>query len=246
MTELDAQTQQHTRQQRDRDYYEQSPERPALLNLLKEWLGQRSYAPDNGPRILDVGCGRGWVAQQLRQVYSHAVIDGIELNQQACLIAREHFRDLYEGSVEAFLAEQRLEYQYDYILFGDILEHLHDPWAVLPQFKAGLKQEGRMVVSLPNVGHFSIILNLLKGQWQYTEFGLLDRTHLRFFTLQAALQMITDAGLSVDDLRFTGAPQPEIIDQMAALAANLGADPNRFKQEAQAFQYIFLLSPSPT
>jgi 2-polyprenyl-3-methyl-5-hydroxy-6-metoxy-1,4-benzoquinol methylase len=237
------QAQQHFQQQRERSYYEQSPERPLLLSLLRDWLSRRTYDPNQGPRILDVGCGRGWIEQQLRLSFPNAAFDGVEINRQACQEARGTFDNLYEESIEGFLTEQRLHHQYDCIILADILEHLIDPWTILAQLKEGLNRDGHFLVCLPNVGHYSIILSLIHGRWNYMDIGLLDRTHLRFFTLQEALQMFQDTGLIPDDIRFMGSPDPEVIDRMADLATALGADPNRFKQETQAFQYIFWLSP---
>jgi len=246
MAELTTQAQQHFQQQQERTYYAQSPERPALLSLLEKWLNQRAWTADKGPRVLDVGCGRGWMAKQLGLRFPRALIDGVEINQQACQQARESCETLYEQAVESFLAEQHLHQQYDYIVLADILEHLVDPWTVLKQMKKGLNDQGRIIVSLPNVGHYTVILSLLTGRWQYTDAGLLDRTHLRFFTLQEAMLMFQDTGLTAEDIQFTRVSKPQVIDQMAALATALGADANRFKQEAQAFQYMFLLSPIQT
>lgn len=246
MTEMDAHTQQHFQQQHERAYYEQAPDRPVLLSFIKDWLNQRAWTAGPGPQVLDVGCGRGWLAQQLRLCFPAAQIDGVEINRQACQEARESCENLYEQPVEVFLAEQHLHHQYDYIILADILEHLIDPWTVLKQMKKGLNEPGRIIVSLPNVGHYTVISSLLLGRWQYTDAGLLDRTHLRFFTLQEALQMFQDTGLITNDIKFTSLPRPQIVDQMAALAAALGADANRFKQEAEVFEYVFLLSPVQT
>ncbi len=111
MTELDAHTQQHFQQQQKREYYEQSSERPAFLSFLKTWLNQPTRTAGGRPHILDVGCGRGWVVKQLRLCFPQAVVDGVEINRQACQEARETCDKLYEQAVEHFQAEDHLHHQ---------------------------------------------------------------------------------------------------------------------------------------
>lgn len=242
MDELNTQAQQHHQQQHERLYYRESAERPQLLTTLKQWLQQGTYDPATGPHILDVGCGRGWLAQELRRCFPQAVLTGIEINHQACQEAQRTLDSLYEGSVETFLAESPPQTQYDYILLTDVLEHLTNPWTVLTQLKEILKPTGRLAVSLPNIGHYSILLGLFHGRWPYADTGLLDRTHLRFFTMQEARQMFTDTGYHVEDVKFSCSDDIQTVERLADIAVTLGADRNRFMVEAMTFQYFFLLS----
>lgn len=86
----------------------------------------------------------------------------------------------------------------DYVIFADVLEHLRDPWKVLSRAARIIKDDGSILISIPNVGHNSVIIDLINGKFNYRELGLLDNTHLRFFTRDSLLQMVTDAGLRVE------------------------------------------------
>ena len=89
------------------------------------------------------------------------------------------------------------EGQFDCVLFGDVLEHLFDPWAVIEKVKPYIKQNGVILASIPNVAHISVLAPLLAGNWTYTEYGLLDKTHIRFFTFNEMLRMFLKAGYSI-------------------------------------------------
>jgi SAM-dependent methyltransferase len=95
------------------------------------------------------------------------------------------------------LDEAEWQAHFDYIIMGDILEHLRDPWQVIVNLKQMLKAGGEILASIPNVGHISTIYALLHGKWQYEEAGILDRTHLRFFTKQSVRDIMENAGLKV-------------------------------------------------
>ena len=89
------------------------------------------------------------------------------------------------------------EEQFDCVIFGDVLEHLFDPWAVIEKVKPYIKENGVILASIPNVAHISVLAPLLAGNWTYTEYGLLDKTHIRFFTFNEMLRMFLKAGYSI-------------------------------------------------
>jgi O-antigen biosynthesis protein len=88
--------------------------------------------------------------------------------------------------------------EFDYIIFADVLEHLYDPWKALSSVRNFLKDDGRVLISIPNVSHNSIIIDLINNKFEYREIGLLDNTHIRFFTHTSLLDMVHKAGFSVD------------------------------------------------
>jgi 2-polyprenyl-3-methyl-5-hydroxy-6-metoxy-1,4-benzoquinol methylase len=154
--------------------------------------------PERVDRILEVGCGSGatmrWIRTQ-RSVH-HAV--GVELFPEAAELAATAFDLLLSGNIETMPSP---EGRFDLIIALDVLEHLVDPWLAVTRLQAMLSDDGAMVVSLPNISHYSVALPLLfRDQWRYERDGLLDQTHLRFFTKETALDMLTSGGLIVDKL----------------------------------------------
>lgn len=152
--------------------------------------------PVKAQRVLDVGCGAGQLGQALKEQVNREVA-GIELDQEAACIAATVLDQVICAPVESVVLEE-LGPPYDCIIFGDILEHLVDPWVTLRRFTMLLTPEGRIVASLPNVAHWSIVAGLLRGRWEYRDRGLLDRTHLRFFTRRSVTALFVQAGLVIE------------------------------------------------
>jgi 2-polyprenyl-3-methyl-5-hydroxy-6-metoxy-1,4-benzoquinol methylase len=150
---------------------------------------------DHGAVVLDIGCWSG-AAGTLLQRERDVVIDGVEpegaMADRAALHYRRVYRSTIERSIDELIAERR--HSYDSLLFLDVLEHLVDPRQVLEASRELLKPGGRALVSIPNVAHWSLRWELLKGSWHYRDNGLLDRTHLRFFTRASALELARDSG----------------------------------------------------
>jgi 2-polyprenyl-3-methyl-5-hydroxy-6-metoxy-1,4-benzoquinol methylase len=160
--------------------------------------------PDKAERVLDVGCGTGTTVMWLKQFKPCTWTGGVELHSPAAAEARTKLDAVYEGNVEKL--ELPIEKSsLDLILCLDILEHLVDPWTVARRLQELLKPGGAMIVSLPNVRSKRVVIPLvLKGQWQYQDWGILDRTHLRFFVRETAIELVESAGLSVDKIEVTG------------------------------------------
>lgn len=147
-----------------------------------------------GLSLLDVGCSCGGNLMTIRQANPSADLYGIEYNEKMAQVA-SCYGCVQILNVENFECKDWYN-KFDYIICGDVLEHLYDPWGTLTKLGKYLNNEGRIVVSLPNVNHISIIAQILSGGWNYEDAGILDKTHLRFFTLKTAMSMIEKAGLS--------------------------------------------------
>jgi O-antigen biosynthesis protein len=154
-------------------------------------------------RVLDVGCATGNLAEALAEHGCH--VTGIELDPQAARQAQEFCERVIVGDVESLNLDAELgdEGLFDVILFGDVLEHLKDPLGTLKRFKPFLHPEGYVVASIPNVAHGSVRLALVQGRFRYRSLGLLDNTHLRFFTRESAEKLFKDAGFLITGLRRT-------------------------------------------
>lgn len=164
---------------------------------LIRWTGR-------GRRVLDVGCGRGQMGSILHEKFGCAVT-GIEINPE---FAREctHYDRVLIGSVENESLLDQLEGKFDVILCGDVLEHLRGPGLVLRAFHRLLTPEGRLLISVPNVAQFRIRWMLLRGRWDYTAEGIMDETHLRWFTLKTLRALVAQCGWKEMGFTFTLSP----------------------------------------
>ena len=152
--------------------------------------------------VLDVGCATGYIAEAL--VRRGCRVTGIETNPEAAKQAEEHCNRIIIGDVENLNLEEELgKESFEVIIFGDVLEHLKNPLETLRRFKPFLRPEGYVVASLPNVAHGSVRLALMQGKFQYQPLGLLDYTHLRFFTRESLEQLFNEAGFTVGEVKRT-------------------------------------------
>jgi SAM-dependent methyltransferase len=158
---------------------------------------------ENGPvHILDVGTAGGYLGKLLRE-RGHTVT-GIENDALTAERAKEHYDSFQIANIETFTFAYRREF--DYIVFADVLEHLRDPTAVLRTCVPALKESGKIIISVPNVANFLVRLSLLFGRFEYMDRGILDRTHLRFFTLRSLGQMTSTVSCKVLDVIPTPLP----------------------------------------
>ncbi len=204
------------------DYYEH--ERPEVLEAI----------PRDAARVLDVGCGSGRLGEQLKR-RQRATVWGIEVMRDASERAAERLDRVWNSPVETALPEIP-EDTFDCIVTADVLEHLADPWTVLAQLRRRLVPGGTLVASIPNVGHWQVIRDLLEGTWQYTSEGLLDRTHLRFFTRRSVRELFWTAGLTIKEI--TVIPHGDgVPPALIATLREAGLRVNGLLKDGQVFQY---------
>lgn len=152
----------------------------------------------NEREILDVGCGEGALAKELTRGGKSVV--GIELNPEKASRARENCRHVIQGDAEDLQtveAVRAVQSSFEIILFSEILEHVRRPEEVLRSFLPLLKPSGAVVVVVPNVAFYKTRLTLLRGEWNYTSEGILDRTHLRFLTKKSLKTLFEETGLTL-------------------------------------------------
>jgi 2-polyprenyl-3-methyl-5-hydroxy-6-metoxy-1,4-benzoquinol methylase len=167
--------------------------------------------------VLDVGCAGGDTARAL--IARGCRVSGVDVDAAAAEPARGILDDLVLADIdETPLSTLFKAESFDAVIFGDVLEHLVDPSAALSDAVSLLRPEGKVLVSIPNVAHGALRLALLGGRWDYTDKGLLDRTHLRFFTLEAVCELLEEAGLAIEVLRST------VLDPMATQEITVPAD----------------------
>jgi 2-polyprenyl-3-methyl-5-hydroxy-6-metoxy-1,4-benzoquinol methylase len=150
-----------------------------------------------GDRVFEGGVSSGYFASVLVRAGLH--VDGHELDPTVAERARKICDRVYVGDLSAFDPGE-LEVTYDVLLFGDTLEHLPDPAAVLRRLRTKLDPGGALIVSVPNIANWLLRLSLLAGRFNYTDRGIMDRTHLRFYTVHTVAEMLGDAGFRVESL----------------------------------------------
>lgn len=156
---------------------------------------QRFYADIHNARVLDVGCGTGQAARFL-EPYGN-VLDGITFSAKEAALAAPFYQNVYRIDLNNLDALRCTEGEYDVILLGDILEHLVLPHILLVTLKSKLKANGRFYISVPNIANIVPRLTLLGGRFEYSQTGIMDATHLRFFTRKSISRLVRDAGLEI-------------------------------------------------
>lgn len=170
------------------NYYLQS--RQDILNLI----------PLNANLFLEFGCGFGALGQAIK-ARQKCELHGIELNPNAAPHLEKIYDRYWISDIESFQT-YHLDDKYDCIIFPDVLEHLVDPWSVIKEAKKHLNENGQVIASIPNIKNFAILYRLIaKDSWHYESAGILDKTHLRFFTRSTIIEMFNDAGLTVEEIR---------------------------------------------
>lgn len=153
------------------------------------------HIPSSVRRLLDVGCSRGGFGSGLRRLRPALELVGIEANAGAAVQATPYYDEVVTG---LFPQDVPPHDTYDCVVFNDVLEHLVDPWAALEATTPMLRPGGTVVASIPNVRALRVLLNLVvRGDWEYRELGILDRTHLRFFTKRSMVRLFEEAGYEV-------------------------------------------------
>jgi 2-polyprenyl-3-methyl-5-hydroxy-6-metoxy-1,4-benzoquinol methylase len=189
------------------------------------------FIPVNARSILDVGCGEGNFGEQLVQMGKN--VWGIEPHIDSFLISLQKLKGSFNGTFLDFIfARQRpqahpstdviLSQRFDCIVFNDVLEHLADPWGALGAAKDILSPGGCVVASIPNVRYYKILKQLLfKKDWRYVDQGILDRTHLRFFTHKSIIRLFDASGYQVEMIRGINKSSTPVVSILNVILFNL-------------------------
>jgi len=189
-------------------------------------------------RVLEVGCATGYFTKALSDRGCQVV--GIELDADAAAVAEKWAERVVVGNLDTGDLWSELEgEQFDAITFGDVLEHLRNPLETLRSAVRNLKPSGIVAISVPNIAHGDVRMTLMQGEFPYHETGLLDRTHIKFFTKQSLSEMLREAGLVLVETRRVAKPlfqtelgvERDTVDQ--SVVNSILEDP-----EAETYQFV--------
>ena len=163
-------------------------------------------------RVLELGAGPGSITKHLKTSGHCSIVaienDSMAIDKLSTYCENIYNLDLNDANWHKALADEE---KFDIVLAADVLEHLYDPWAVLNTMKKLLKDDGSIIVSLPHVGHNIILACILESDFEYRDWGLLDRTHIRFFAMKNIQGLFESAKLRIGEAQFVVIP-PELTE----------------------------------
>jgi SAM-dependent methyltransferase len=198
--------------------------------------------PADARRVVEVGCSLGAFAQAYKDIVPECHYTGIEIDQAYAQASKRYCDRVLHSSVEA-LDDDTFDslFPSDCWVFGDTLEHLQDPWLLLRKIRSRISDGGCIVACIPNAQHWSVQARLSSGQFRYEDSGLLDRTHLRWFTRVTIGEMFEAAGFRIVDggaRTFAEPGRDKVLDAIRMLAQSVDADPEQAASDATALQWV--------
>jgi ubiquinone/menaquinone biosynthesis C-methylase UbiE len=222
---------------------------------MKQTVAHELHNPDllalipvTASRLIEVGCSSGALAREFKKKSPTAHYIGIDIDPDSAKLARRHCDETLAMDIEK--ADDNFwtsKTDRDCWVFGDTLEHLVDPWTILRKIRNVIPEHGHVIACIPNAQHWSLQVRLCTGDFSYEDQGLLDKTHLRWFTRKTMLQMLSQCGFKFNagHPRIFNEPSREIfiplIEQMASAA---GANPAVAKKDALPLQYVIRAIPT--
>lgn len=199
-------------------------------------------------RVLEIGCASGSQTKPLSQQFG-CDVTGIEINPEAAEEARPYCKRLLVGDIERMDLNAELgDSRFDVITFGDVLEHLRDPKSILDKVRRFIDADGYVLISVPNIAHASVVFELMNGRFDYRSTGLLDDTHIHFFTKRSLVRMVEDASYLVVELNRIEI-RPESTEFKTTATTQKQVDALNFvlqnNEESLTYQFILKAVPVP-
>jgi trans-aconitate methyltransferase len=205
------------------------------------------FIPIESKKIIEIGCSSGALAREIKTRSPNCDYLGIEIDPSYAELAKRYCNHCLTMDIESASEEfWRDSSERDCWIFGDTLEHLTDPWSILQRIRNVIPQSGVIVACIPNVQHWSVQARLSVGDFNYQESGLMDKTHLRWFTRKTIIEMFDKSGFQIQEgmPRIFNEPGKDpflaIIKEMAKVA---GADSDVAVSDAIPLQYIIKAVP---
>jgi 2-polyprenyl-3-methyl-5-hydroxy-6-metoxy-1,4-benzoquinol methylase len=198
---------------------------------------EKNIKLNSSSSILDIGCASGQTGRKIKE-RQDCTIQGIEINKEAASEASKYLDEVITSPIELALPSLPNN-EYDCVLLLDVIEHLVSPEQVLLQVHEKISKDGHLVICVPNIGHWTIIQGLLEGKWDYEDQGILDRTHLRFFTYDSLVRLITNSGFKIiaqGSTKIERDPPEKILKAIEIVSDNS----DRLKNQSKSYQFIML------
>ena len=208
-----------------------------FLKILPQGLG----------RVLEFGCSAGLLCENYKKENPNTVWHGVEIMSDAAEYAKDRLDEVWVMDANKLIHKQEmLTQKYDAIIYGDVIEHLIDPVKSLPHHLELLADDGELIACIPNIQHWTIVKDLLKGKWEYADSGLLDNTHLRFFTRESIASLVDSLDMTLvlqqrysyeDSAMFNKRieERDEILELLKLVNISLGQEHNDL--DFRTFQY---------
>ncbi|MBN1617752.1 class I SAM-dependent methyltransferase [Candidatus Dojkabacteria bacterium] len=210
------------------------------LSIIYNWVAEST-------RIIDMGCDSGSLCKLLKE-NKKCEVYGLEINKSVAQKAQKICKKVWTNSLDEDITFDLIKEKFDYVIFADVLEHTVNPSRILMNTKKILNPNGEILISIPNIAHQSIRLELLNGSFDPELTGILDNTHLHYFTLKSFSDILKESGYIIVEKKYVERDVPrEIIKSMLE---NVGLKiSSRFVNklsdiQSQAYQYIFRVKPS--
>jgi len=206
-----------------------------------------SMIPKSASKLIEVGCNSGSLAAAYKKLNSTCHYQGIELSAQSAEFARQYCDRVLELDIESVSADFFKKFSdVDCWVFGDVLEHLKDPWRLLSRIRDVIPDNGSIIACIPNAQHWSVQAKLSIGDFRYQDGGLLDRTHLRWFTRATIFELFSGARFQITEGRpriFDEPMRDNVLPAIRLMAQCVGADPELAVADSLALQYVIRATP---
>ena len=204
--------------------------------------------PETLQSIIEIGSGSGVLAQAIKHRTPATQYIGVELDPEYASLSSRYCDVVLTDNIEKPSEELRNYIQTtSAIVFSDVLEHLYNPWQTLKFLRSEISKECSIYASIPNIQHWSIIFGLISGNFNYTDSGLLDRTHIRFFTKSTIISMFNDCGFEVKSISpriFNFPEQDKYLSLIKEVSEKLQIDKSTAVVNTAAFQYTVHAIPA--
>jgi len=204
--------------------------------------------PDTLQSIVEIGSGSGVLAKAIKYRSPKTQYIGVELDPEYAILSSRYCDLVLTDDIETPSDELRnyLETT-SAIIFSDVLEHLYNPWLTLKLLRSTISNDCSIYASIPNIQHWSIIFGLISGNFDYTDSGLLDRTHIRFFTKKTIVSLFTDCGYEIKSISpriFNFPEQDQYLLLLKEISEKLKIDTSNAVVNSAAFQYTVHAVPA--
>lgn len=202
--------------------------------------------PSTSKKVIEIGCSSGALAREFKKIHPDTNWVGVEIDPDYAELAKRYCDATVVGNLDECKEEFYDAYSdRDCWVFADVLEHFRDPWAVVKNIRNTIPDNGCIVACIPNAQNWSLIARLAIGDFRYEDIGLLDRTHLRWFTRQTVYELFESQGfkISAGVTRTFQHPNQEMLELIGKMAEKCGFNPTVAMSDATPLQYVVRAIP---